>query len=291
LNRRYLLESKFIDINGVSLNYGEGQLNGPTLVFLHGFPGAWTEHGPVYELLEPYYHVIAPTHRGLGQSQWSDSYSIPQWIDDVGDFIHAVVETPVLGVGHSAGSWFGLAAANTDPGLFSAFVSLDQPLNPEVHIAYHTPRIPTVRAAAMAMREATDVDDLARRLAQVPISSGGTYGDLYSEAELAEYASELSTSDPAIFNAWVNNDLASLIDVPEVKAWPGAYRNPLLFLDGDPGAGSLVSVESAAYNMERYPWARRIEMPGLDHGLGLWDDPGPVVKEIRSFFHGLQSFK
>jgi pimeloyl-ACP methyl ester carboxylesterase len=57
------MESKFIDINGVSLNYGEGQLNGPTLVFLHGFPGAWTEHGPVYELLEPYYHVIAPTPR------------------------------------------------------------------------------------------------------------------------------------------------------------------------------------------------------------------------------------
>jgi hypothetical protein len=28
---------------------------------------------------------------------------------------------------------------------------------------------------------------------------------------------------------------ASLIDVPELKAWPGVYRNPLLFLDGDPG--------------------------------------------------------
>ena len=42
------MESKFIDVNSVRLNYGEGQPNGPTLVFLHGFPGAWTEHGLVW---------------------------------------------------------------------------------------------------------------------------------------------------------------------------------------------------------------------------------------------------
>lgn len=285
------MESKFVDINGIRLNYGEGPPNGPLLVFLNGFPGAWTEHGAVYKLLEPYYRVIAPTHRGLGQSEWSDSYWVRQWIDDVSAFIHATTETPVLGVGHSAGSWFGLAAANSDPGLFSAFVSLDRPLNPDVHITYHTPRIPTVKATAAAMRRAVDVDDLARRLADVRVSTGGTYGDLYSEEDLADYAAELSTSDPAIFNAWVNDDLASLIDVPEVKAWPGAYRNPLLFLDGDPKAGSLLSAEGTAYNMARYPWARRLEMPGMDHGLGLWDDPGPVVQEIHNFFGSLPPSK
>lgn len=71
------MESKYIDINGARLNYGEGLPNGPTLVFLHGFLGAWTEHSQVYELLEPTYHLFAPTYRGLGQSQWANSYSIP----------------------------------------------------------------------------------------------------------------------------------------------------------------------------------------------------------------------
>ncbi len=281
------MESKFIDVNGVRLNYGEGGPNGPALVFLHGFPGAWTEYGPVYELLEPHYHLFAPTHRGMGQSQWANSYSIPQWIDDISSFIHAVVETPVLGVGHSAGSWFGLAAATRDPGLFSAFVSLDQPLNPDGIITYQTNKIATVRAMAAAMREATDAGDLSRRLAQVPASTDGTFGDLYNEEELAEEAASLVATDPAVFDAWVNDDLTAWIGIPELKAWPGAFRNPVLFLDGDPDAGSLVSAEAAAYNREHYPWARRVEMKGIDHSLGLWNDPGLVVDEIRRFFDGL----
>lgn len=198
-----------------------------------------------------------------------------------------MTKTPVLGVGHSAGSWFGLAAATKDPALFSAFVSLDQPLNPDVHIAYHTNRIAIVKAMAAAMREAADVNDLSRRLAQVPASKGGTFGDLFSEEELAEDAASLSTHDPAIFDAWVNDELATWIDIPELKTWPGTYRNPLLFLDGDPEAGSLVSAEGAAYNLECYPWAERVEIKGLDHGLGLWDDPGPVVDVIRRFFDNL----
>jgi hypothetical protein len=89
----------------------------------------------------------------------------------------------------------------------------------------------------------------------------------------------------------VNDDLASLIDVPELKEWPGAYRNPLLLLDGDPDAGALVNLESAAYNIARYPWARRMVMPELDLGLGLWDNPGPVVEEIRHFFESLPPSK
>lgn len=285
------MESKFVEINGVGINYGEGPANGPALVFLHGFPGAWTEYAPVHELLQQHYHLFAPTYRGMGQSQWSDSYSIPQWIDDVGRFVHAVVQPPVLGVGHSAGSWFGLAAANTDPALFSAFVSLDQPLNPEVHIAYNANRFPTVKATVVAMQTAKDIDDLSRKLAQVPVWTGETYGDLYSEEELAQTAADLSGHDPAIFDPWVKDELVSWIDVPELKAWPGAYRDPVLFVDGDPDAGSLVSVEGAVYNMERYPWARHIELKGMDHGLGLWDDPGPVVKEIRRFFDDLPPAK
>jgi pimeloyl-ACP methyl ester carboxylesterase len=197
------------------------------------------------------------------------------------------VEPPVLGVGHSAGSWFGLAAAASDPSLFSAFVSLDQPLNPEVHLVFHAGRIGTVKAMAAAMRAAADVDDLSRRLARIPTSAGVTWGDLFSEAELAEEAAGLKPHDPAIFDAWVHEELDALIDIPELKAWPGGYRNPVLFLDGDPEAGSLVSAEGAAYNLERYPWAQRVEMNGRDHSLGLGVDPGPVVDEIRRFFDNL----
>jgi len=281
------MESKFIEINGVRLNYGEGPPNGPALVFLHGFPGAWTEHFPVYELLEGHYHLFAPTCRGMGQSQWASPYSISQCIEDVGSFIRAVMEPPVLGIGHSAGSWFGLAAAASHPGLFSAFVSLDQPLNPEVHLAYNTGRIGTIKAMAAALRAASDVVDLGRRLARIPASAGGTWGDFLSEAELAQEAALLKPHDPAIFDAWVHDSLEAFIDIPELKSWPGGYRNPVLFLDADPDAGSLVTAQAAAYNLKRYPWAQRVEMEGRDHSLGLDGEPGPVVDQIRRFFDNL----
>lgn len=266
------------------LDYGVGPPNGPVLVFLHGFPGAWPEYEPVYRLLLPHYHLIAPTMRGMGSSARAAPYRIADWIADAGRFIREIVGPGVVGVGHSAGSWFGLGAAVDDPDLFSAFVSLDQPLDPQVHVQYHQGRRAGVVAMAEAMRRASDVDDLRIRLAAVPASAGGTWGDLLSDEELAAQARDLWAHDPEIFASWVDDGLESFILVPELQRWPGSYRNPLLFIDGDPEAGSLVSAAGAEYNLERYPWAMRVEMAGRDHNLGLWDDPGPVVEEIRRFF-------
>ena len=89
-------------------------------------------------------------------------------------------------------------------------------LDTAVHISYHTPRIPSVRAAA-AMCEAADVND----------------------------------------------DFASLIDVPELKEWPGAYRNPLLLLDRDPDAplaGTRVCAE--LLSLVRDPGVRSAKREG-----------------------------
>ena len=279
-----MVESKFVDLGGVKISYGEGAPNGPVLVFLHGFPGSWSEHGPVYELLEPRYHVFAPTLRGMGMSEKSGPYSIPVWIEEVGRFIRDVTGSGILGVGHSAGSWFGLAAACSDAGLFSAFVSLDHPLDPLGHVEYHQNRQATVMAMARAMRAAADVDDLRKLLADVPLSTGDTLGESIREDDLTSTAADLYLHDPEIFAAWVDDSLESFIVIPELQRWPGGYRSPLFFVDGDPSAGSMVKAAGVKYNMERYPWAERVEMGGLDHGLGLWEEPGPVVAEIRKFF-------
>ncbi len=81
-----------------------------------------------------------------------------------------------------------------------------------------------------------------------------------------------------------DDGLESWIVIPELVAWPGAYSHPLLFVDGDPEAGSMTSPAAVEYNLERYPWAERIEMAGYDHALRLRDHPGPVVGHIRRFF-------
>ncbi len=278
------MQSKYADLDGVRLNYGESSPNGPKLVFLSGFPGAWEELGTVLELLATDHHVFAPSMRGMGSSQRADAYPIPSYIDDTGAFIRQVVGAPVLGVGHSAGAWFGLGAAVADGGLFSAFVSLDQPLDPQAHVTFHENRDAAMAAMVAAMRAATSADYLAQLLADVPASSGEPLGDLLDAQQLADHAAELVTYDPEIFGAWVDDGLESWIVIPELDAWPGVYRNPVLFIDGDPEAGAMVGPAAAEYNLARYPWGERIEMPGYDHSLRLNEEPERVIHHIRGFF-------
>ncbi len=276
-------------VNGVRLSHGESRDNGPTVVFLTGFPDTWEDYRPLLDALEPDHHVFTMTHRGLGQSEHAAPYRIADWVADTAAFVREVAGAPVLGIGHSAGAWFGLAAAVSEPDLFRAFVSLDQPLDPAVHVAFHRPRVPVYGAYARAMRAATGREDLARRLAQVPTTRGQTLGEIESEDELLADADFFLATDPAVFAAWEHDDLAGLLLVPELQSWPGAYAGPLLFVYGDPDAGSLVSREARRHNQERYPWAQQAEIAGADHSLGLYDDPTRVETEIRRFFGSLDA--
>lgn len=221
--------------------------------------------------------------RGMGGSGHAPPYRISDWVSDAAAFVHDVAGAPVLGVGHSAGAWFGLSAAGRDPGLFRAFVGLDQPLNPEVHIELHKSTRRTYAGFAEAMRSAGGTGDLAQRLAAVPSSRGGVVGDHATEAELQGQAALLSTADPHIFDAWVNDELRGLLDVRELTDWPGRFSGPVLFVYGDPDAGSLVDRDARGYNRERYPWAEVVDIAGANHQLGIDDSPSRVTDEIRAF--------
>lgn len=281
------MESRFATLNGVRLHYGEGAPNGPTLVFLTGFPDAWPDYRPLFDVLEPDYHVFAVTYRGIGQSGHAAPYRIADWVADSAAFIREIAGPAALGVGHSAGAWFGLSALGREPGLLRAFVGLDEPLDPAVHVAFHTPRKPVYGGFAKAMRAASGPEDLARRLALVPSSTGRPLGEIRSADELQAQATELFPCDPEIFAAWERDALAPWLLVPELQSWPGDYRGPLLFVYGDPAAGSLVSREARSYNQERYPWAERVEIAGAAHDLGLYDEPSRTLAEIRRFFGSL----
>ncbi len=279
-----VLDRHSIRVDGRSIDFGEGPDNGPPLVFLHGFPGAWDGYRAVYPLLVDGFHVLAPTLRGMGKSSRAPTYTMSGWIDDVEAFIRHACRPPVYGVGHSAGAWFGLAAAARAPELFSGFASLDQPLDPEDHLIYHEGRQPTITAMVAAMRQARNVDHLADLFGELPASSGGTWADHLTAEEIREEAEEMKEHDPEILGAWADRSLEEFILVPELQVWPGGYRGPVMFIDGDPEAGSMVTPRAAHYNMAKYPWASQVRFEGRDHSLGLYTDPAPVVDEIRRFF-------
>ncbi len=280
------MKSKFVELDGVRFNYGEGRPNGRRLVFLPGFPRYWSEYRPLLDMLEPHYHLFALSMRGQGLSQRSPPYTIASYITDTIAFLRGVVGGGALGIGHSAGAWFGLAAANDFPDLFSAFVSIDQPLNPEDHVIAHGTDVSAVGQLLAALRAARDVDELKKRLSCLLTSNGRSWAEEMDDREILERAHQLSKIDPETFAPWANG-LENWIMVAELQRWPGQYRAPLLFLDGDPDAGSMLTASAVHYNLSRYPWAQRVELKGHDHIMGLRSDPERSVAEIRSFFGSL----
>lgn len=280
------MRPKSVHVNDVNLSFGEGPANGRRLVFLPGFPRYWEEYLPLLEALEPHYHVFALSMRGQGLSQRAPPYTISSYIEDTTAFLQDVVGPAALGVGHSAGAWFGLAAANDFPDLFSAFVSIDQPLNPKDHLIAHGTDTSAVQSTLDAMRAAKDIGDLQSRLSELPTASGGTMADEMTRAEINARAVHLANIDPETFAPWAKG-LEQWIAVPELQRWPGRYTAPVLFLDGDPVQGSMLTEAAVTYNLAHYPWAGRVELKDHDHGMRLRDNPHRPVAEIRNFFDNL----
>lgn len=278
------MENKHATINGVRVSYGEGPSNGPRLVVAGGYPSAWTDYALFLEELESRYHVFAATMRGVSPSEHRPPYTIADWTTDLGAFVHHVAQGPVLGIGHSAGAWFGLASSAKDPDLLRAFVSIDQPLDPRAHIGFNRERIPLLAGIAYALRSVSTIEELAHRMADLPSSDGGRLGDQLSEEQLEHEAASWRSMDPELFRAWEDDQLEHLLLVPELLDLPGAYNGPVLFLYGDPQAGSLVTPEAREYNRARYRRARNVQVDGLDHGMRLSTEPAPVVHEIDRFF-------
>lgn len=282
------MEAKFATVNGVRLSYGESAPNGPSLVFLGGWPTRWEDVGLLTADLSRDHHVYCPSLRGFGLSAHAASYRVADFAADVVAFVREVVGRPAVGIGHSGGGLWGLAAGAADPSIWTAFACLDVPLDPEAHVAHHVATRATFTGVADALRSAPSVEDLARRLAEIPLDTGELWGDLASEDELRDRAESRFGTDPAVFDPWVHDDLRGFLSVPELSGLPGAFSAPVLFVYGDPAAGSMPDADARRYNQERYPWAEVVELPGLDHGLGIYDDPSALTAAIRRFLASVE---
>ncbi len=107
-------------------------------------------------------HVVGPSDQELGE----DPQHLPQ----------VSFDEPVIGLGYSSGSWFGLGAAAGHRDLFSSFVDLDQPLNPADHL--DPVRTTRLHAYFRAVVASTSEPDLADRLARLTLSTGQTYAEV-----------------------------------------------------------------------------------------------------------------
>jgi len=129
-----LANERRVRSDGVELAVREaGDPDRPTVVLVHGYPNTSALWIPVFERLEPHYHVVMYDVRGAGASstpRGPKAYSLEHLVADLGAVINAVSpDQPVHLVGHDWGSIQGWEAVTTPrlSGRIASFTSISGP--------------------------------------------------------------------------------------------------------------------------------------------------------------------
>ena len=123
------LEQRMMDVGEVSLNVtcrGEG----PTVVFLHGFPEFHYSWNKVMDSLAENYRLIAPDQRGYNLSdkpEEVEAYELPHLAKDILNLLPMISDDPVLLVAHDWGGPVGWLVAHHEEAHIRGFISTNGP--------------------------------------------------------------------------------------------------------------------------------------------------------------------
>ena len=278
-----MLVSKTVDLDGLTISYGDSETPGPEVVFFHGYPSRWESYVPFLEELAVDFRVFAPSMRGMGESSRAESYQVSDFMADMSAFVKAVTNPPVVMVGQGGGPWFAAAVAAREPELFSALVSLDEAFSPEANIAGNTALMPFRWGTAEALRSTEGYDAFVEAFRRLPMPGGGTVDDL-GEERVHRNAALNFPLDPDVLAHWESTEaLTTFLDVPELRGLPGAYRGPVLFVHGDPEAPFSCGPEETRINLAQYPWAEVVVLDDTDSYAAMHGSPSTLAAPIRAF--------
>lgn len=265
--------------NGM-LNYAEGGGDDGPMVLLHGLTLEWSRWNEVIERLPDTAHIYAPDLRGHGRSDWAGSgYEVPDYVDDIAEFVHEVSGVGSVVVGHSLGALVALGVAARVPDLVDAVVAIDPPLilrdSGFESIAYSDAHgwIQWVDDVVGGRVEASEAS--ARFLAMNP----GT-GMADAEQALAAVAS----LDPRATGQFVGGRCYEGFDIGDTLT---AVSCPALLLAGEVELGSLVRDEDLDLFRSRAAQGRAIRIRDCGHGMIWGDSAAPVTAEIGRWLRTL----
>ena len=122
-------EQRMLDVGDVRLNVA-CMGNGPTIVFLHGFPEFSLSWLKVMRELSNDYRLIAPDQRGYNRSDKPPSvedYELPHLTQDIVELLPMVSPDPVILVAHDWGGPVGWLVAHTPNAHLRGFISTNGP--------------------------------------------------------------------------------------------------------------------------------------------------------------------
>lgn len=288
-DRHHGLEEKSFDAGEVTLNYAEGEDNGPPLVLIHGLGRRWQVFLPLIPSLSLRWHIFAIDLRGHGKSgRIPRGYRGTQYSEDVIRFLHERVNEPAVVFGHSLGGMAAMWVAANDPDLVKAVILGDNLItNTDFQESYYPMLFGGLRDVAI---KGGTIEEIAHGLAEIKLKLPGLdelvrIGDLpgNDQAYLMWWARCVKQVDPDTY--------AMSLDGTSVEGWNGEdllrkIKCPTLLLQASPQLGGLMSDADVKLALKLLAHPVHVNFPTLGHALYI-QQPEPILRAVNNFLESL----
>jgi pimeloyl-ACP methyl ester carboxylesterase len=283
------LQEKTFSAGEVTLNYAEGEDNGPPLILVHGLGRRWQVFLPLIPSLSLRWHIFALDLRGHGQSTHvARGYAVPRYAQDLVSFLASCVKAPAVLFGHSLGGMISMWIAAHHSELVRALVLGDNAIAGDEFQHSMYPSLFTGLHDLAA--KGGSVEEMARGLAKIELLVPGLdepvpIGDLpgNDEAYLLWWARCLKQVDPDTF--------AMTLDQTCFEGWNGdallrQIACPTLLLQANPALGGLMTDADVKRATELLAHPVHVMFPTLGHALYI-QQPEPVLRAVTNFLEAL----
>ena len=257
--------SGFVQVNGVRLHYREwGDPGAPDLLLVHGWTGFGASWVGVATAFQDRYHIIAPDHRGHGESDKPvTGYRLRDFVEDMRQLVVALgLRRPAL-VGHSWGGNIGTIMAADSADLISRAV-LEDPVYWKMTNAFVT-SLP--QALARHARPESEIREDARGR-----------GLTQEEADLEVYRHHHFSPDAVTRLLSDNRDWAFACE-----DYIRRFSVPTRVLVADINAGGYMLAEEMAHHQRIAPAGTEFRpWEGVGHGMHA-AQPERFNRELAAF--------
>ncbi|MEO0418980.1 MAG: alpha/beta hydrolase [Pseudomonadota bacterium] len=248
--------------------------DGPTILFLHGFPSFWFSFIRQVERFSGEYRVVAIDGLGAGKSDapsQSEEYTLEAMSEHLEALLDDLEVDQVHLVGHDWGSAFALGLAQRYPDRVASVTAISAPsLNATLHALESDPSARESAAYVERFKQANP--PLLVLLGTAQTIYDGAYRPLVDDGKLSQEEGALfrnATSDPKRTNAhinWYRANLPHPDDLAESDFWPSRNARiaaPALFIWGEDDR--IYNQAALDRLVELSDHSRLMMLPGVGH--------------------------
>ena len=284
------MQHAYAEVNGLRMHYvTAGQ--GPTILFLHGFPEFWYAWKDLLAGFAGDHRVVAPDLRGYNLTDKPaavEAYAIPHLIADVKALLEQVSPgAPAVLVAHDWGGVVAWAFAATFPAMLEKLVIINAP---------HPTVFDRELATNPAQQKASGYITLFRSPQAEAVTSADNYAglvnalvkgaarpDVFSDADLAAYRA--AWAQPGALTGGLNYYRAAALGPPGRGAAPSLVPAlhiavPTLVIWGEQDTALLPGNLTGL--AEYVPNLRVVRIPTGTHWV-IHEEPARITAAIREF--------